>query len=78
MSQQQTAQGEQAAEATAETGTDPAVVVAGAAALISLHQFFLRNNHDMGLFMAAWPPTILAFASYFSQTEKSDRLQEAL
>lgn len=78
MSQQQSTQREQVAEATAETGTDPAIIAAGAAVLMSWHHFFLRENRNMGLFIAAWPPTILAFASYFNQTEMSDRLKDAI
>ena len=31
----------------------------------------------MGLFFATWPATILAFASYFKQTEMSDDIEQA-
>lgn len=75
---QQSVEGEEAVEATAETGTDPAVIAAGAAVLLSWHQFFMRDNPYTGLFIASWPPTILAFASYFKQTDMSDRVKEAL
>ena len=51
---------EEAVEATAETGPDPAVVAAGAAILVSWHQFFLQENCGMSLFFATWPATILA------------------
>lgn len=73
--QRQTTRGEEAAEATAETGTDPAVVAAGASVLLSWHQFFLRDNRHLGLFIGLWPPTILAFASYFNQTHMADRIK---
>lgn len=69
---------EEAFEATAETGTDPAVVAAAASILLSWHQFFLRGNRELGLFIAFWPPTILAFASYFNQTEMSESVEEAM
>ena len=68
---------EEAVEATAETGTDPAVVAAGASILLSWYHFFLRGNRELGVFVAFWPPTILAFASYFEQTDKSDRIEQA-
>jgi AcrR family transcriptional regulator len=74
---QQSDETEEAVEATAETGTDPAVVAAGAAILLSWHQFFLQENRGTGLFIATWPATILAFASYFEQTEMSDRVKQA-
>jgi len=77
MLDQQSDEKKEAVEATAETGTDPAVVAAGAAILVSWHQFFLQENRGMGLFFATWPATILAFASYFKQTEKSDRIEQA-
>lgn len=77
MFQQQSSQTEEAVEATAETGTDPAILVAGASILLSWHQFFLRGNKALGLFIALWPPTILAFASYFNQTEMSSRLKRS-
>lgn len=69
---------EEAAQATAETGTDPAVIAAGASVLLSWHQFFLRGNREFGLFVGLWPPTILAFASYFNQTRMSDQLKDVL
>lgn len=78
MSQQEnTVDEEKAAEAAAETGTDPAVLAAGASVLLSWHQFFMEDNRQMGLFIALWPPTILAFASYFEQTEMADRFEQA-
>lgn len=69
---------EEAVEATAETGTDPAVLAAVASILLSWHQFFLRGNREVGLFVGLWPPTILAFASYFNQTEMSDDIQDMI
>lgn len=78
MFQQQRSREEEAIEATAEAaGTDPAVIAAGASVLLSWHQFFLRGNREMGLFIGLWPPTILAFASYFTQTKMSDRIRNA-
>jgi hypothetical protein len=75
MSQQTAPRTEQAAEATAETGTDPAVVLAGASVLLSWHYFFLRGDRELGLFVGTWRPTILAFASYFNQTEMANQVK---
>ena len=66
---------EQAAEVGAETGTDPAVMAAGASVLLSWYYFFGRGEQETGLFIGLWPPTILAFASYFRQTRMRDKLE---
>ncbi|SEN63771.1 hypothetical protein SAMN05216388_100477 [Halorientalis persicus] len=54
-------------EAAQKTGTDPWVIAAGASVILSWYEFFLRDNKEMGLFVGLWPPTFLAFASYFEQ-----------
>ena len=69
---------EQAAKATAETGTDPAVIAAGLSVLLSWYYFFGKDKRLMGLFIGLWPPTILAFASYFKQTRMSDKLESSI
>lgn len=69
---------ERAAEATAKTGTDPAVLAAGASVLLSWYYFFGRGDRHLGLFVGLWPPTILAFASYFNQTRMSNKLESSL
>ena len=69
---------EQAAEATTETGTDPAVLAAGVSVLLSWYFFYAKDNQTMGLFVGLWPPTILAFASYFKQTRMSDKLESSI
>ena len=69
---------ERAAEATAQTGTDPAVVAAGASVLLSWYYYFVRGERHIGLFVGLWPPTILAFASYFQQTRMSDKLDSSI
>lgn len=69
---------EQAAEAAAKTGVDPAVMAAGVSVLLSWYYFFARGERDLGLFVSLWPPTILAFASYFNQTRMSDKLEASV
>jgi hypothetical protein len=56
-----------ATEVAQKTGTDPWVIAAGASVILSWYEFFLRGNKEMGLFVGLWPPTFLAFASYFEQ-----------
>jgi hypothetical protein len=68
---------QEAMEATQETTTDPAVVAAGASVLLSWHYFFIKGERDMGIFVGLWPPTILAFASYFEQTRMSNKIKRA-
>lgn len=60
------------------TTMDPAVMASAGAVLLSWYQFFLRGNKQSGLFVGLWPPTILAFASYFEQTRMSDSLDRAM
>lgn len=61
--------------ATRRTGTDPLVMAAAASVLLSWYEFFVRGNREMGLFVGLWPPTILAFASYFRQAQILSRVE---
>ncbi len=47
----------------------PAVIASAASVALSWYHFFLAGNKQTGLFVGLWPPTILAFASYFNQQE---------
>lgn len=69
---------EEVMEAAEETSTDPAVMAAAASVLLSWYFFFFRGDRELGLFVGLWPPTILAFASYFQQTQMSDMVQRAM
>lgn len=64
--------------AVQQTGADPALIAAGASVLFAWYNFYLRGNRETGLFVGLWPPTILAFASYFKQTQISDKLEYAV
>ncbi len=57
-----------------EASTDPALLAAAASVLFAWYQFYLRGNKAGGLFVGLWPPTILAFASYYKQSNMSDRM----
>lgn len=53
--------------AAEETATDATVLAAATSVVLALHQFFVRGNKMQGIFIGLWPPTILAFASYYNQ-----------
>ncbi|WP_394346956.1 hypothetical protein [Halorussus halobius] len=62
-------------EAAEESTTDLAIVASAASVALSWYQFFGRGNKMQGLFVGLWPPTILAFASYFNQKRMEQKLQ---
>ena len=66
---------EEAGEVAAQAG-DPAVALAAASVAMSWYEFFGRKNKARGLFVGLWPPTILAFASYFKQVDMEDRFSQ--
>jgi len=72
------ARAEEAMEAAESTGRDPAVIAAAASVGLSLYLFFARGDRERGAFVGLWPPTILAFASYFRQTEMKTEFQRAM
>ena len=73
--EQQTRMGESPTMEAAEKSTrDVAVLASGVSVLLAWHQYFIRGNRELGLFIGLWPPTILAFASYFNQQRMEQRL----
>jgi hypothetical protein len=71
------AQQQEAVQAAGSTGTDPAVILAAGSVALSWFFFYARGDKQQGLFVGLWPPTILAFASYFKQTRMSDMVERA-
>ena len=67
-----------AVEVAQRTSTDPWIVAAVASVLLSWYEFFVQGNREMGLFVGLWPPTFLAFGSYFKQSRLSNTLDRAL
>jgi hypothetical protein len=61
-------------EAAGESTTDLAIIASAASVALSWYQFFGRGNKMQGLFIGLWPPTILAFASYFNQKRMEQKL----
>ena len=73
--QQQRTMNEQATVEAAETSTtDPAILAAAGSVVLSWYQFFVRGNKMQGIFVGLWPPTILAFASYFNQRRMEEKM----
>ena len=68
---------QEAAEAAGKTTMDPAVLASAASVALSWYYFFGRGEPEKGLFVGLWPPTFLAFASYFEQTRMSDMVERA-
>ena len=64
-------------QAAEQTGMDPAVVASAASVALSWYFFFVKGDKLRGLFVGLWPPTFLAFASYFEQTRMSDMVEHA-
>ncbi|WP_336001361.1 hypothetical protein [Halorientalis halophila] len=73
-----TTEPQEVAETAQRTGTDPWVIAAGASVILSWYEFFLRGNKEMGLFVGLWPPTFLAFASYFEQLRMGGLMDRAM
>ncbi len=63
-----------AMEAAEESTRDVAILASAVSVLLAWHQFFIKGNRERGLFIGLWPPTILAFASYFNQKRMEQRL----
>ena len=74
MQQQRTANEQASVEAAEESTTDPAILAAAGSVLLSWYQFFVRGNRMQGIFVGLWPPTILAFASYFNQKRMEQKM----
>ena len=72
--QQRTANEQATMEAAGESTTDPAILAAAGSVVLSWYQFFVRGNRMQGIFVGLWPPTILAFASYFNQRRMEEKM----
>ena len=72
---QNQSQMQESKEATKRTAIDPIVMAAGASVLLSWAVFYGKGDKQQGLFVALWPPTLLAFASYFRQTRMQAKLE---
>ncbi|MFP8891600.1 hypothetical protein ACLI4U_17790 [Natrialbaceae archaeon A-CW2] len=53
----------------------PAAIASIASVGLSWYYFFVRGDRQRGLFVGLWPPTILAFASYFNQRGMQRQLE---
>ena len=64
----------EAVEEVGEQAIGPALLAAAASVGLSWYYFFLRGERQRGMFVGLWPPTILAFASYFNQRKIRQQL----
>ncbi|XVH32704.1 hypothetical protein ACNS7O_05820 [Haloferacaceae archaeon DSL9] len=60
------------------TGSDVALLAAGASVLLSWYEFYYKGNRTTGLFVGLWPPTILAFASYLRQKAMDEKISSSM
>ena len=61
-------------EAAEKSTMDPAILAAAGSVLLAQYQYFMRGNKELGIFIGLWPPTFLAFASYFNQRRMEEKL----
>lgn len=73
--QQSNQQKQQGMKVAQEAGSDPWLMAAVGSVALSWYYFFVQGKRDMGQFVGLWPPTVLAFASYFRQTDMHDKLK---
>ncbi|WP_394742672.1 hypothetical protein [Natronococcus roseus] len=66
---------EQSVEAVGQEAMGPAFMASLASVGLSLYYYFVRGDHERGIFVGLWPPTILAFASYFNQRKMRRQLE---
>ena len=62
------------AEEVGEQAIGPAAIASAASVGLSLYYYFIRGDHQRGIFVGLWPPTILAFSSYFNQRKMRKQL----
>lgn len=73
--QEELAPEESTIEAAKEPSTNLVMMAAEASVVLSWYEFFYQGNKLRGLFVALWPPTILAFAGYFHQKRMEEKMQ---
>lgn len=65
-------------EATKGTAIDPIVLASGASVLLSWYFYFAKDDKERGLFVGLWPPTLMAFASYFRGARMEQMIERSL
>ncbi|SEQ25508.1 hypothetical protein [Natrinema salaciae] len=77
-STEQLTEREMSGQSTAEVGEQamgPAFIASAASVGLALYYYFVQGERQLGTFVGLWPPTILAFASYFNQRKMRKQLQ---
>jgi len=67
--------GSESKEAAKQTGMDPVILGSAVSVLLSWYYFYARDDRQQGLFVGLWAPTLIAFDSYFRQTEMYEMLK---
>ena len=62
-------------DAISDEAMGPAALASAASVGLSLYYYFIRGERQLGTFVGLWPPTILAFASYFNQRKMRRQLE---
>ncbi|MBZ6496741.1 hypothetical protein [Natrinema longum] len=65
-------------QSTTEVGEQamgPAFIASAASVGLALYYYFVQGERELGTFVGLWPPTILAFASYFNQRRMRQQLE---
>lgn len=63
-------------EVAERAGMNPAVMASAASVFLSWYLFFVRGDRNRGIFVGLWPPTILAFTSYFEQAKMNTTIEK--
>lgn len=62
-------------ETAQKSGMHPAVIASAASVILSWYFFFVKGDQNRGIFVGLWPPTFLAFASYFEQARIHNKIE---
>ena len=62
-------------ESISEEAMGPAALASAASVGLSVYYYFIRGERQLGTFVGLWPPTILAFASYFNQRKMRRQIE---
>lgn len=61
--------------ATKRSGRDPIILASMASVALSWYYFFGKRDRMKGIFVGLWPPTLMAFASYFRQQKMRESME---
>lgn len=56
-------------ETTPMSAGDPVAMVAAGSVMYAWYKYYVRGDHESGIFIGLWAPTLLAAASYLQQKD---------